>query len=1357
MSQQEDLKAFLESAGLGEYLDNLIAEDISDLTSLFDLEVDDLKELGFSIGHRKKLQAAIASQAQKNTEPVITTGNDLTALLKKLPQVIAIPLKEYASEDNPGMKLWFACDAIELLIRMIVITEISDLGAKGGITVSQLKQLSGKIEMPTLGAWMAMAKVLTEESQRSDPLFPEFGEFVNGPLTSLLYGPQNPGTPDTSFLALRNRLAHGGGLSKREAARLLDIWQRPFESCLNHLEWIDEVTFEQSSTEGQPSGLVVKRNQQTINLWPLLLFGTPITDSTTDQKLAPDPITQIYVRRDIVRLQYTPIGAEGFSQTELGEEAVDAFKELLGLDKGDPSNVQKFIVQDFSKEIERDASQMVGRHEEQTLIERAIDEQSEGIVWVTGPAGIGKSYLMARLMRDCKETWTDASKHILPYRFKASDNSRCNRETFATYLIERVLYEGALTDQEPSDTKGPAIDRLRSCLTKLKPDQRLVIMIDGLDEIHLRDPKFTQDFLTELSYPGILWVCAGRPEKALEDLFSSLGATRPFPKGLPPLRTSDIRGMILEKIGPLKKRLVSNDVERKGEVINPFIDLVAKRAEGLPLYVKYVIGDVLANRYRVLDGHETLPESLHNYHEQLLDGLAIGDLKFILTPLAATLAVAFEPLALHEIQTILAHRHIVPNNDAGRKLVEDGLSAIAPMLRTAPDPEGEDGFALFHLSLRDHILQSESMSNSVEMAREAFVGLVDSPDQYPSITNYLYRSGIDHLIDAGNPKKAALKLLQFSWLENLFTLGKSPADINGYWSKLPITVKQIDACYLNRFRPIPMLTDSPFGSGTEWARAIAKDKYSEDYKEISDHLQQFWALKGRLKKLEAEEESQSGAKIEDEVDDVDLSKLFDELLEDNESEELSEFIEALNTPRTSPNWTFKEYCQTENKHWEDISDTAHKMGFYPRLWEFFQLAGLTHSAIEVAMRMSRVHHVENDPESTEMLLAMARLSASYAQYDDQEADTEIGQEHLLFNEQKGVRHLPASCSVGRSYRSGLRDVEQIFRYCLKLGWEQLDATSPAMTFLVNNPAMNLPGIGNLNIGHGDKTLTDVSDLLKEVVNRLVSSRGHNNLQTLHLRLALAERLAFEMDLPQAKEILDAIVDPLTTQSGMTNQYSIRALALTGDIELELGNMEKAKSVFQTMMESIDTKFVNPSMLNTWRSQLALTELALGHYDSAKTLCAECLELFDDTESPHFYSLADDRTAVIVRASLTQIEDLNPINHTERKIDLTETLLSKNLYEASFFRGTSELFRGTFPATEVLKFRRTLRRPNNFRENFTFLLSKLTARQERVIRMRYGLGMNSTHSLSQLASQFEEPASTIKEWIEQGLENLKLAS
>ena len=74
--------------------------------------------------------------------------------------------------------------------------------------------------------------------------------------------------------------------------------------------------------------------------------------------------------------------------------------------------------------------------------------------------------------------------------------------------------------------------------------------------------------------------------------------------------------------------------------------------------MKYVIGDVLANRLRVLDGDEVLPMS-HAYHEQLLNGLGIGDLKFILTPLAALLAVAYEPLSLDEIESIFIYRKII--------------------------------------------------------------------------------------------------------------------------------------------------------------------------------------------------------------------------------------------------------------------------------------------------------------------------------------------------------------------------------------------------------------------------------------------------------------------------------------------------------------------------------------------------------------------------------------------------------------------------------------------------------------------------------------------------------------------------
>ena len=62
------------------------------------------------------------------------------------------------------------------------------------------------------------------------------------------------------------------------------------------------------------------------------MFGTPQI-STSKQNLNKDPVTQIYVRKDVVRLQFTPLEAEGYSQTEKGEDAINAFISLFSLDQ----------------------------------------------------------------------------------------------------------------------------------------------------------------------------------------------------------------------------------------------------------------------------------------------------------------------------------------------------------------------------------------------------------------------------------------------------------------------------------------------------------------------------------------------------------------------------------------------------------------------------------------------------------------------------------------------------------------------------------------------------------------------------------------------------------------------------------------------------------------------------------------------------------------------------------------------------------------------------------------------------------------------------------------------------------------
>ncbi len=54
----EDIAQWLDRLGLGQYAE-VFAENDIDLRALPHLDRDDLKELGFSLGHRKVILAAI--------------------------------------------------------------------------------------------------------------------------------------------------------------------------------------------------------------------------------------------------------------------------------------------------------------------------------------------------------------------------------------------------------------------------------------------------------------------------------------------------------------------------------------------------------------------------------------------------------------------------------------------------------------------------------------------------------------------------------------------------------------------------------------------------------------------------------------------------------------------------------------------------------------------------------------------------------------------------------------------------------------------------------------------------------------------------------------------------------------------------------------------------------------------------------------------------------------------------------------------------------------------------------------------------------------------------------------------------
>jgi hypothetical protein len=439
-------------------------------------------------------------------------------------------------------------------------------------------------------------------------------------------------------------------------------------------------------------------------------------------------------------LEFTPFEGD---RAILEAEVPESFLDLLRLDKS--GRQQHFKIAGFESDLRQDSAEMVGRFEEISRAVREVQSQTGSIVWITGLAGIGKSFLMARLFIELTEL-VNASRHIFAYRFRAGDSRRCSRDAFALFLDERLRASSLIAEGFETHSDADPVSRLKNAFEGLLPDLQITILVDGLDEIVRSDPDFLDKFINP--HPSVCWVCAGRPEPVIIQVMRERGAIELFPEGIPPMNEDDIRGMILNKIGPLRKKLIQQDQENEGQVLNPFVSLVTKRANGLPLYVKYVIGDVLNGVYRVFDGVEDLPQNLHAYHEKLLKRLAVGDLAGLLTPLVACLAVAGEPLTTTEVEAILRYGKVPVTGVGGRSLVERGLSALASMVRSIRKPDGLTAYTLYHESLREHIYNSNEISGFIQQFKNNFVELILSENWPVELLPYLAGNGSGHLRSA---------------------------------------------------------------------------------------------------------------------------------------------------------------------------------------------------------------------------------------------------------------------------------------------------------------------------------------------------------------------------------------------------------------------------------------------------------------------------------------------------------------------------------------------------------------------------------------------------------------------------------
>jgi hypothetical protein len=678
--------------------------------------------------------------------------------LASLPSFVAVPLGEFVAEtSHPVLRLHRLHKVVAILTRFCTSLALGELRANSGdgrLPHALLKQIRPLIERPTVGIWPillgASLDALPGDHLRVVPQLPDF---VRRHLLPQLRRAE--ATPQQSLVSLASELMTRGVMPSDQAQALLAHWEPWLELLVGRLAFLDEVQVcyyaqdvahrlvgpnSKFGGECPLSGnlrlalsqrhlgghVLVLRQEKWLDLWPLCAYGRARERTESGIRMACEESPLVYFRAEATRLLYEPLGC-ALSQAEDGAGIQD-FRDLFDLAAHRPADPGE--VRDFEEEIRADAAALVGRHAELKHLKATLKNASTGVFWVGGPAGIGKSALLAKVA--CELRGDPRKVCRLAWRFRADDGARCNRVAFFRYAVQRlsawpVLDSQTLTLAAEPDALYEQLCHLLDETARLTADDprgrppRVLFILDGLDAIEYLDPGFAR-VPFESPRANVVWVCAGRAERTLPQVFAAGRCTHVFPDGVSAMPVDDIGAMFLNETNRLGYDLLNADREVTGQVRNAVLQAVVERADGLPLYVRLVVEDSLADHFHFNDLETRLPPGLNVYFEELLRRQIIGELHALLTPLLVTLVWAPEPLDAESLLLLLARRQVLLANDQGRTLLQQGLETLQGLLRVVPTPYGGVRYDLFHSSIRDHIRADLAGKFAMQnaLARQAF-------------------------------------------------------------------------------------------------------------------------------------------------------------------------------------------------------------------------------------------------------------------------------------------------------------------------------------------------------------------------------------------------------------------------------------------------------------------------------------------------------------------------------------------------------------------------------------------------------------------------------------------------------------
>ena len=363
--------------------------------------------------------------------------------LRNLPTPLAYPLQSYLKEEDPRIRLWSMIDFCEMLCRMLTFAFLADLEKTDGIDPDTRIKIAQWIDQPSFGSWLNCALELSKNTKLSQPL-QQCKVFLEKPFLGLLRGKEKPRTDESSLIEMRNRMAHYGPISIDEAKRMLMIWEPQFESVITHSGWLTNCVLlgknneekwctiqgalgtttpcsePELPEEEEPDAVWLRIEDLNLRLWPMAAFGRP---SMEEEERNPDKgnqdsrkeHSQIYVRREQVRLGYFPVGAQGIGKSDSSISAREAYDRLFPTRSFDHS--KDFQVLGWDKEILQEAGNMVGRAEQIKDLLEKIRQRKNGVLWIDGLPGMGKSALMAKIFAELSMTGPILTKLYWPTGF----------------------------------------------------------------------------------------------------------------------------------------------------------------------------------------------------------------------------------------------------------------------------------------------------------------------------------------------------------------------------------------------------------------------------------------------------------------------------------------------------------------------------------------------------------------------------------------------------------------------------------------------------------------------------------------------------------------------------------------------------------------------------------------------------------------------------------------------------------------------------------------------------------------------------------------------------------------------------